>query len=402
VRHDDHRLCEEFRLAAEQTRPGPQATPARPPREPEKRVTFTELFFDLVFVFAVTQVSGLLHEDYSTPGVARALVVFIPLYWGWVGMTIHANTHDVDNPVDWLGVFAAGLCSLLMAVAIPEAYGDRGLLFGCSYLALRAILAALVFRGTYHSVPLNSFSIGLFVTGPLLVAGGLVDGSARVWLWAVAAAVDLLVPRVLRGRLARIPFDTGHLSERFGLFIIIALGESVVAVGLIAVAEATAGQLAAVGLAWALACGLWWTYFHFAAGAVRHALSTAAVPTEVIRPVLAYGHLVFIAGIVAVAVGLGEVVAHPDDPLAGGPAALLCGGAALYLATFGYTRWRMFRTLSLTRLSAATVCLLLVPLAIAAPGLATLAVLAAVLAGLNVLEALAVWRRSRRSPSQPR
>jgi low temperature requirement protein LtrA len=359
---------------------------------PEKRVTFTELFFDLVFVFAVTQISGLLHDDYSAAGVARAVVVFVPLYWGWVGMTVHANTHDVDNPVDRLGVFAAGLCSLLMALAIPDAYGDGGLLFGASYLALRVILAALVFRGEYRGIPINSFSIGLFVTGPLLLAGGLVDGPVRVWLWAAAGAVDLLVPWLLRRRLARIHFDAAHLPERFGLFIIIALGESVVAVGLVAGSGATAGQLVAVGLAWVMACGLWWVYFHFAAGAVRHALSTTTVLTEVIRPVLAYGHLLFIAGIVAVAVGLGEVVAHPADPLPAGMAALLCGGTALYLATFGYTRWRMFRRFSPVRVGSAVVCLLLLPLAVTAPGLATCAALAAVLAGLNVLEAMVVRR----------
>jgi low temperature requirement protein LtrA len=367
---------------------------------PEKRVTFTELFFDLVFVFAVTQVSGLLHDDYSAAGVGRALVVFVPLYWGWVGMTIHANTHDVDNPVDRLGVFAAGFCSLLMAIAIPEAYGDRGLLFGAAYLALRVILAMLVFRGVYRNLPVNSFSVGLFVTGPLLVVGGLVSEPARVWLWAAAAAVDLLVPWLVRKRLATVHFDIAHLPERFGLFIIIALGESVVAVGLVAASEATAEQLVAVGLAWAVACALWWVYFHFASDAVRHALSNARILTEVVRPVLAYGHLLFIAGIVAVAVGLGEVAAHPTDRLGGGPAALLCGGAALYLASFGYTRWRMFHQVATTRLSAAAVCLLLVPLAMTAPGLVALASLAAVLVGLNLLEA-GIVRRRRRAAVQP-
>jgi low temperature requirement protein LtrA len=361
----------------------------------EKRVSFGELFFDLVFVFAVTQISALLHDDYSAAGVGRALIVFVPLYWGWVGMTIHANTHDVENPVDRLGVFAAGLVSLFMALAIPEAYGDRGLLFGASYLVLRLILAALVFRGTYRSIPVNSFSVGVCVTGPLLLAGGLVDGPARTWLWAAGGAVDLLVPWLIRRRLATIHFDTAHLPERFGLFIIIALGESVVAAGLMAAPEATPAQLTAVGLGWVVACGLWWVYFHFAGNAIRHALAVTPSLTEVVRPVLAYGHLLFIAGIVGVAVGLAEVVAHPGDHLPTGMAALLCGGAALYLAAFGYTRWRMFRTLSPTRLGAAGVCLLLLPLAVTAPGVVTLGALAAVLIALNLLEAWVVSQRRR-------
>jgi low temperature requirement protein LtrA len=361
---------------------------------PEKRVTFTELFFDLVFVFAVTQVSGLLHDDHSAAGVGRALIVFIPIYWGWVGTTIHANTHDVDNPLDRIGVFSAALASLFMALAIPAAYGDRGVLFGASYLILRLILAALIFRGVFRKIPINAFSVGVCVTGPLLLIGGLVDGSARIALWATAATVDLLVPRLVRSRLLQVHFESSHLPERFGLFMIIALGESVVAVGLVAAPEAmTATRLTAVAAAWVVACGLWWVYFAFAASAVRHALSTAAVQTDVVRSVFAYGHLLFIAGIVAMAVGLAEAVAHPDDHLEIGPAALLCGGAALYLATFGYTRWRMFRQVSSTRLGAAAVCLLVLPLAVVVPALVTLIALALALVGLNVLEAVIVRRR---------
>jgi low temperature requirement protein LtrA len=364
----------------------------------EKRVTFTELFFDLVFVFAVTQVSGLLHHDHSAAGVVQALIVFVPIYWAWVGTTIHANTHDVDNPLDRIGVFSVALASLFMALAVPDAYGDRGLQFGAAYLVLRVLLAGLVFRGVFRNLPINSFSVGVCVTGPLLVVGGLLDGPARVALWAAAATVDLLVPRLVRSRLARIRFESAHLPERFGLFVIIALGESVVAVGLVAAPEAmTPARMAAVAVAFVVACGVWWVYFGFAASAVRHALSTAAVQTEVVRSVFAYGHLLFIAGIVAVAVGLAEVAAHPTDRLAAGPAALLCGGTALYLAAFGYTRWRMFRKVSTTRLGAAAACLLLLPLAPAVPGLVTLTLLALVLVALNVLEAAMVRRPSRRS-----
>lgn len=366
---------------------------AEQPRQ-EKRVSFAELFFDLVFVFAVTQVSALLHHDHSAAGVAKALIVFVPIYWAWVGTTIHANTHDVDQPIDRVGVFAVALASLFMALAVPDAYGDRGLLFGAGYLVLRLLLAALVFRGV-RNLPINAFSVGVCVTGPLLLVGGLLDGPARVALWATAATVDLLVPWLVRSRLARIRFATAHLPERFGLFIIIALGESVVAVGLAAASEpVTAGRLAAVAAAFGLACGLWWTYFGFAASAVSHALATASAHTEVVRSVLAYGHLLLIGGIVAVAVGLAEVVAHPGEHLPAGAAALLCGGAALYLATFGYTRWRMFRQVSWTRLGAAAACLLLLPLAPAVPGLAAAGALAGVAAGLNLLEAGLVRRRA--------
>jgi low temperature requirement protein LtrA len=356
----------------------------------EKRVTWVELFFDLVFVVAVTQVSGVLHDNHSWSGVARALVVFIPIYWAWVGMTMHANLHDVDRTRARLGVFAVGLGGLFMAMALPEAYESRGVLFGASYWAARLLLYALM-RDSYRGVGFNPFIAAAFVTGPLLTLGGLADGNVRVALWALAAGVDLLVPFLARRRMAGIAYEPSHLPERFGLFLIIALGESVAEACKVAAEQAvTPARLAAVAVAFALACALWWVYFAFAAGAIRYALRTAEVAMEVIRPVLPYGHLAFIGGIIAIAAATGEVILHPLDRLHTDTAALLFGGAALFLATFGYTRWRMFRTVSTTRLSAAVLSLALLPLAGQIPALAAMAALTAVLVALNAWEARTV------------
>lgn len=352
---------------------------------PTKRVTWAELFFDLVFVFAVTAVSALLHEDHSWAGVGRALIVFVPIWWAWVGTSVHANTHDVDNPLDRLGIFGVGLFGLFMALATPEAYGDRGVLFGAAYLALRVILAALVFRGP--RLTLNSFSVALFVTGPLLLLGGFLHGNARIAVWALAALIDLAVPALVRRRLARIHFDAHHLPERFGLFLIIALGESIVAVGVSASGSTlTPGVLTAVAASFALACGLWWVYFAFAADAVRHAVATASVQTDIIRQVLAYGHLVLTASVIAIAVGMAEVVHHPGHHLDLAVVALLYGGGALYLATFGYTRWRMFRTWATVRLVGAASVLALLPVAALLPALVALIALVAVVVGVNLVE----------------
>jgi low temperature requirement protein LtrA len=368
------------------------------PSSTEKRVSWAELFFDLVFVFAVTQVSALLHTHRDWAGVGKALVVFIPIWWGWVGMSVHANTHDVDNPVDRLGIFAVGLCSLFMALALSDPYGSHGLLFGAGYFTLRVLLAALVFRGP--RITLNAFSVGLLVTGPLLLAGGVLSGGWRIGLWAVAGLVDLSTPALVRSRLARIHFEASHLPERFGLFLIVALGESIVATGLAAAhLPLGAGRLTAVASAFALACALWWIYFAFAANAVRYAVATAAVQTDIIRQVLAYGHLVFIGAIIGVAVGMADVVASPMQTLPVGVAALLVGGCALYLATFGYTRWRMFGTVSGTRLVAAAICLPLLALAPFVPALAILCLLVLVLVGLNLFEALWIRRRRARHPA---
>jgi low temperature requirement protein LtrA len=362
----------------------------------EKRVTWAELFFDLIFVFAVTQVSALLHGDHTPAGVIRTLVVFVPLYWTWVGISIHANTHDVDEPLERAGMFAVGLCSLFMGLAVPGAYGGRGVLFGASYWILRCILAPMVYRSAVRGARIvpTPFLVSVLVTGPLLLIGGLLPGTERVALWAVAAVLDLATPAIFRSRMMNTRFDPGHLPERFGLFVLIALGESIVAIGAPAAAEPLGTMVVlAVAAAFVLACGLWWVYFHFASDAVRHAMATASVQIDILRRVLSYGHLAFISAIIAVAVGLAEVVTHPDRRLDGGVAGLLFGGCALYLATFGYTRWQMFRKVSATRLAGAAAVLVALPLGLVVPGLAALGLLAVVVIALNGTELLIVRRR---------
>ncbi|MBT2455803.1 low temperature requirement protein A [Streptomyces sp. ISL-87] len=352
----------------------------------EKKVAWSELFFDLVLVFAITEVSALLHHDHSWGGVGRALIAFVPIYWVWVGTTVHANTHDADRPLTRLGIFAIGLGGLLMALAAPDAFGDRGLLFACGYLGARLVLALLVHPGL--RLRPSPVAMSVVVSGPLLVAGAFLDGWARTGLWAVAAAADLASPRLTRRWMVRIPFDSDHLAERFGLFVMIALGESIVAVGApIASREHLgAGPLVAVATAFALACGLWWVYFHRAADAIRHGLRTATVQADIVRQVLSYGHLSLIASIIAVAVGMAEAVNRPGGQLPLGVAALLYGGCALYLGTYGYTRWHLFRKWSTTRLAAAAAVLALLPVAALLPALGALALLTAVVTGLNLAE----------------
>jgi low temperature requirement protein LtrA len=364
----------------------PQATP-------HKKVSWAELFFDLVFVFAVTEISALLHADHSLAGVGRALIAFVPLYWAWVGTTVFSNHRRDESATDRLGMFAVALCCLFMALAVPGAYAERGVLFGAAYLAIRVLLAAEMFpRGWFY---FNSFTIGLFATGPLLLIGGFLDGGARVACWAVAAALDLAGPYLARNLLnRRSSFEIEHLPERFGLLLIIALGESIVAIGAqAAAAPLDAAVLWAVAAAFVLTAGLWWVYFVFAADAIRHALSIAETKGNIIRPVLAYGHFIFISGVIGVAVGLAEAVAHPAYALSWPVTALLFGGCAAYLGGFGFTRWIMFHTVARTRLAAAVLVLAAMPLAPHIPALAAVIVLASVMAVLNAVE-YAVVRRS--------
>ena len=368
-------------------------TPAEPV---EKRVSWAELFFDLVFVFAVTEVSTLLQADHSWAGALRALIVFVPVYWAWVGVAIQTNLRDLTSPGLRIGMFAVALAGLFMALAVPDAYGDRALLFALAYWSARLILGLAL--STWQGWHLTPYTVSMTVTGPLLIVGALTHGWARVAIWGLAALIDLSSPTLLRRRLRDMHFDAPHLAERFGLFVLIALGESVVAIG--SSAETSGPLTVAVGLAVAAAfvvsAGLWWVYFNYAADAVRHALATAQVQLDITRLVLSYGHLSLIAAVICVAVGLREAVAQPGQALPPGGVALLYGGAALYLATFGYTRWAMFHLVSTTRLTAAAVVVVLLVPAAHLPATAALVLLALVLAALNTVEYLRVdaigWR----------
>lgn len=369
----------------------------------EKGVTWAELFFDLVFVVAVTKMSTLVGRDHSGAGLLRSLIVFVPIYWMWVGTSIQTNLVDNSKPVLHLRIFGVALAGMFMALALPDVYGRDGMVFAAAYWAGRVVLGAPQLRrsGRRIVLPLNGFTVSMVVTGPLLVIGALVYGDAREAVWAAAAVVDLASPTVLRARLRRVHFDAAHLAERFGLFVLIALGESVVAVGTsTAPGQVTVGQGSAVAAAFAFSCGLWWVYFHFAADAMRHSLATAKVQLDITRLVLSYGHLSFIAAIIVVAVGLRASIVHPGQHLTWAVTGLLFGGTALYLATFGFTRWAMFRLVSYTRLTTSAVVLALLPFAPEVPALASLMGLAVVLAALNAAELIrherSGWRAKRR------
>ncbi|MFF8773370.1 low temperature requirement protein A [Kitasatospora sp. NPDC015120] len=357
----------------------------------EKRVTWAELYFDLVFVFAITQVSGLLHHHHDWAGVARALVVFVPVYWCWVGTTVQANIRDVDNARDRLGILAVGLTGLVMALAVPGAYGGRGVLLGAGYWAARVVLLLLLVR--IPGVWRGPYGVGVLVSGPLLVVGGLLPEGPRVWLWALAALCDLSAPLVFRRRLADVSYHPAHMPERFALFLLVALGESIVGIGATAAAaRLDAAELLAVTAAFTISAGLWWQYFVYAADAMHYAVVVADSRRDVVRRVFQYGHLALVAGVIAVAVGFGETVADPRRALGAGSVALLYGGCGLYLLTFGYTRWMMFRSVATTRLGAAAVVLALAPVMVRWPAITALLALAVVLVALNVVEHLRVAR----------
>lgn len=351
-----------------------------------KRVSWAELFFDLVFVFGVDEVSGHLREDHPWAGILRSVILLVPIYWSWVGMSVHANIRDTDNVGDRIGILAASLCSLFMGLATPLAYQNRGVLFGGAYLALRIVLGVLVFRDRPFVV--NPFSIAVLVTGPLMVAGGLAPPLARMIIWGGAGAIDLATPALTRRRLVGVPFDPDHLPERFGTLMIIAIGEPILTIGAQAASEPHLGlaALAAVAATFVLACALWWVYFTFAADMLTDALRGSAARPELIRQVFSYGHLPFIGSIIAMTVGMAQAVAHPRDAFTAPVAALLFGGCALYFATFCYTHWRIFGGILRRYLVIPVVALAVIPAAPRVPSLAAVLALLMAVAGFNILE----------------
>ncbi|MET8265704.1 low temperature requirement protein A [Micromonospora arida] len=365
-----------------------------PTSPPEKGVIWEELFFDLAFVFALTQFSHMLHGDHSWAGIGRVLLLFVTIYWAWVGTTIYTDQRDVGNALDRAGVFALGLGSLLLALTVPGAFDNRGLLFVGVYLTMRVLLAALALRtpGGWRSPVFRTYRTGL-VSGPLQLAGGLLHGTTRIVLWSMAVLTDMVGTTLGRRTLEEVRVRPLHYTHRYGLLIILVLGESVIQVGMVAVDEPlTLARLAAICLSYSLVCALWWVYFIYGVRAFRQAVDQSAQQADIRRSVMVYGHLLFSFAIITIAVGLSEVVTKPLESPGASEGTVLFGGAALFLGTFAYTHWRIRRQIARRRISASVLCLVLLPLAPLVPALAALATLFAVVAGVSVLEGIVLHR----------
>jgi low temperature requirement protein LtrA len=355
-----------------------------------QRVSWAELFFDLVFVFAVTQVAAAAQSAGSAVAVGRSLVLFIPFWWAWVGVSILYNGVELTTPRRYVKVFALGLGAFIMSIAVPDAYGQRGPVFGFSYLAIRALLAWAMLRRGFFADRLNPYSVSAGVSAPLIVVGSFTPLPARGWIWLAAALLELGTPTLLRRRLDGLHFDAAHLPERFGLFVIIALGEVLVGVG---VQESRDGlhwtALAALILAFVMTCALWWTYFYFPVSALEHALREARIQSVLVRSVFSHGHLALVTGLILIAAGLAQAVREPLGRPSGVHAYFLAAGTALYVLTFCYTRARMFGGIGVARLVGGVAAGMFAAMGPFVPAIATLCALVSVLIALNVYEG---WR----------
>ena len=358
----------------------------------ETEVTPLELFFDLVFVFALTQVTGFMSDDPTWAGVGRGLLILAALWWTWGAYAWLTNEIDPDEGSARLAMFAAMAAMFVAALAVPHAFDSDAVLFGLSYFAVRALHIVLFAEASPHvGVREAAFRLArTAIPGPaLLIVAGFADGWAEIALWLTALAIDYLGPYVfgVRGFVV----SAEHFAERYGLIVIIALGESIVAIGIGAagIALGPTVVIAAI-LGVVLACALWWAYFDVVAVVARRKLMEARGHdrARMARDVFSYLHLPMFAGIVLVALGLKKVLAHVGDPLETVPAAALCGGVALYLLSHDAMRYRSVRSVNGRRILAAAVTAALIPAATRVDAVVAVALVASVCVALIAYETL--------------
>jgi low temperature requirement protein LtrA len=382
--------------------------------EEEARATPLELFYDLVFVFAITQVSHILLDDLTWTGAGHAALALLVVWWAWNYTTWVTNELDPDATPVRLLLIAIMLASLVMAVAIPEAFGKYGLLFAGSYAGIQVgrhlFLTFFTTRaGTIERERSGRILTWFAVSAVPWIAGGLVDGSGRTALWVVAIAIDLTAPFVLYwvpGR-RRLSYDswtveTSHFAERFELFMIIAFGETIVLTGATTSnLDLDADRFAAFALAFLGTAAMWWLYFDYVTRVAKRRLELAENRTQLARDAYTYLHVVMVAGVILSAVGDELVIAHPTDVLPDAEVAVVAAGPAVYLLAHVLFRLRMARSVSWRRLSGAVACVVAGFLGTVVPALVLAALLVGVLVGVIAAERIAEARRRARGEPSP-
>jgi low temperature requirement protein LtrA len=369
------------------------------PAEREQRVTPLELFFDLVFVFGFTQVTTVLSDDPTWAGLGHGLLILASLWWVWAAYAWLTNTVDPDVGAVWGAILVAMAAMFVAALAVPDAFGRHGVVFGVAFLIVNVMQLALYALGARGDRALLAAILRIapltLAGAALILAAGFVHGSLRPILWLVALAVGLFGP--LLGGLAGWRVQPAHFVERHGLIVIIAIGESLIAIGLGARHTGLdAGAIVAAVLGLAVVTSFWLAYFDFFQIRGQQILTdrSGAERTALARDVYTYLHLPMVAGIVLFAFAMKATLAHVGGKLDTITALGLCGGPALYLFAYVALRLRVSRTFGRGRLVAAVACALLVPVALAAPALVALALVALVWVALHAYEII-WWREAR-------
>ena len=373
-----------------------------------QRASSLELFYDLVFVFAITQVSHLLLEHLTWTGVLQSLIVLCAVYWSWNYTTWTTNELDTETVPVRLLLLGLMLVSLLMSVAILQAFETHALLFAGSYVAIQVgrhffLTFVAADGGTIERERAGRILTWFVVVGALWIAGALVEGTGRYALWLAALALDYYAPLVTywvpgRRRLPPETWNVGteHFAERFGLFIILALGESIVITG------ATTSELvlkqpriAAFIMAFLASAAIWWLYFTSVAALGEHYLEVSESRTTLARDAYTYLHVVFVAGIILSAVGDELVIAHPGEILPPYEVAAVAAGPAVYLLAHTLFRYRLTATLGMAKPLGTLACIAVGFLGLFVPALALAGALIMVLVTVTASGYLATPQREK-------
>jgi low temperature requirement protein LtrA len=374
------------------------ATDTRAPRlravlREEERVMPLELFFDLVFVLAITQCTALMSHDPTWEGLAQGMLVLGVLWWSWVGYAWLTSVVDPEEGAVRFAIFSAMAAFLIVAICVPEAFDNLALAFALAYGVVRAAHIALFLLASRDDAVLRQSVIGLAgstaVGVALLVGASFLDGLAQGALWAMALSLDMAGPYFFGSEGWRLM--PSHFAERHGLIIIIALGESIVAIGVGAHAHLNLGIAAAAVLGIALAAAMWWIYFDVVALVSARRLMRAQRGrelNELARDSYSYLHFPMVAGIVLVALGLKTTLGNVEDSLETVPAFALLGGIAAYLLGLVGFRLRHVHTINRHRLVLALALVALLPAADGVPALAVLAVVTVMLWAMIAYETI--------------
>jgi low temperature requirement protein LtrA len=363
--------------------------------EAKQEVSPLELFFDLVFVFAITQVSGFVSHDATWTRLFEGLAILAVLWFAWESFVWLANTAASDEGAVRVVLLSTMGALLVASLAVPHAFGENALVFGLAYFVVRVAHIAAYVIVSREDPELRRVVFRLATTilpaAALLVLAGVVDaGPPRTACWVAALLVDYggLVVRGVEGWRV----EASHFAERHGLIVIIALGESIVAVGVGAGGLDLDVGLIVTGLVGMVVAGaMWWVYFDFVALVAEQRLRRAPRDERVhiARDSFTYLHLPMVAGIILFAVGIKKTLPHIGDELEPVPAVALCGGAALYLAALSAFKRRNIGSWNVPRLVAASALIVLAPIATAIPALLALGLAAAVSVALVAYEAVA-------------
>jgi low temperature requirement protein LtrA len=365
------------------------------------RVTYVELFFDLVFVFAITQLSHTLLAHLDLAGALHTLLLFLAVWWVWIFTSWVTNWLDPDRTPVRLALLVLMLLGLLLSTSIPEAFGEKGLLFAAAYVSMQVGRSLFVLWALGDSSPGNTrnfqrITIWLGFSAIFWIAGGLMDGEARLMVWIMALGLEYIapslgfrVPNLGRSKTGDWDVEGAHLAERCCLFVIIALGESILVTGAtFAEAEINPLSVSAFLTAFVGTIAMWWIYFDVGAERSAEHIAKSNDPGKLARQAYTYTHLLVVAGIVVCAVADELVLAHPVGHLEPPAIAAMIGGPALYLAGIGLFKWPVAGNFPLSHIVG---LVLLVLLALLVPVASHLEPI--LLAGLTstVLVIVAVW-----------